>query len=336
MRKFYLGLVPVFLVISFSFFLVSWTAGNPLDSGGTPGAAGNSQPPGHENGQEDHSPGDEHTYSNVPPLTDQDLARTSGEEATAGNNPGGENVSSTAETTTVTRSLPETPVRVIRSLPVKERVVFITIDDGWFPSAPLLQLMRQEHLPVTAFLTQKAAQKYPDYWKDFIAAGGSIENHTFSHPNLTGLEPTALKEQINKPMAYYRSLGASPFLFRPPYGAYNQSVCQAVYSAGISDLVLWNAVMEDGALKTYKKGRLEPGSIILMHWTPDLANQLTRLLTILRQQNLGVADLATAIKDPSQIKAAWPQTSPPPGPGTSTASQGGVIPPKVTPTPGQG
>lgn len=276
----------------------------------------NPQPPGYEDGQEDHSPGNEDTYNNVPatsPSTNQDPAYTSEEEATVENSAGSENVSSPAETT-VTYSLPETPVRVIRSLPVTKRVVFITIDDGWFPSMPLLRLMQREHLPVTAFLTQKAAQKHPDYWRDFITAGGAIENHTFSHPNLTGLKPAALEEQIKKPMSYYRSLGASPFLFRPPYGAYNQSVCQAVYSAGINDLVLWNAVMEEGILRTYKEGQLEPGSIILMHWTPDLGNQLTKLLTILRQQkHFGVANLATAIKDPSQLKAACPEIPAPPG-----------------------
>ena len=37
--------------------------------------------------------------------------------------------------------------------------VYITIDDGWTPSARVLAIMRRTHVPVTAFLIQKAAQE---------------------------------------------------------------------------------------------------------------------------------------------------------------------------------
>ena len=65
--------------------------------------------------------------------------------------------------------------------------VYITIDDGWTPSAQVLAIMRRTHVPVTAFLIQKAAQENLGYWRAFAAAGGLISDHTFSHPNLTRL-----------------------------------------------------------------------------------------------------------------------------------------------------
>ena len=37
--------------------------------------------------------------------------------------------------------------------------VYITIDDGWTPSAQVLAIMRRTHVPVTAFLIQKAARR---------------------------------------------------------------------------------------------------------------------------------------------------------------------------------
>jgi len=65
--------------------------------------------------------------------------------------------------------------------------VYITIDDGWTPSAKVLAIMRRTHVPVTAFLVQKAARENLGYWRAFAAAGGLIGDHTFSHPDLTKL-----------------------------------------------------------------------------------------------------------------------------------------------------
>ncbi len=80
-------------------------------------------------------------------------------------------------------------------------------------------------------------------------------------------------------------------------------------------------------------------------------------LTILQQQNLGVADLATAVNDPEQLKAVFPEVPVTPrklevdsqsvftdtgnkakntGPGTSTVNQGGIVPQKTDGAPGQG
>ncbi len=67
------------------------------------------------------------------------------------------------------------------------RAIYITIDDGWTPSAEVLALMHQTYLPITAFLIAEAAQEHLSYWKAFVAAGGMIGDHTVSHPYLTKL-----------------------------------------------------------------------------------------------------------------------------------------------------
>ncbi|OAT80801.1 hypothetical protein A6M21_12475 [Desulfotomaculum copahuensis] len=168
----------------------------------------------------------------------------------------------------------------------------------------MLKMMQQYHLPVTAFLIEEAAQKHLDYWRAFLSAGGDIEDHTFSHPKLTALSPAAMAEQIDRPVDYYRALGTRPVLLRPPYGDYNRTVCQAAYAGGIEDVVMWNAVMANGSLQTYNGRPLQPGDIILLHWDPGLNEQLTKLLTILKRQQLGVADLRTALTDPGNLKVA--------------------------------
>lgn len=194
---------------------------------------------------------------------------------------------------------------VVWSVPTKERVVFITVDDGWYPSDSVLTIMRAQHVPITTFLIENAAKEHPDFWRDFEEAGGVIENHTVSHPDLTKVAPDNAVNQIETAEKYFVSF-STPTLFRPPYGAYNQTVCQAAYQAGIKHLIMWNATMTDGGLQTYNGKPLEPGSIILLHWVPNLTTQLENLLGILNREHLGVASLPDALEHPDKFPIAWP------------------------------
>lgn len=202
------------------------------------------------------------------------------------------------------------PAKVLSSLPVKGRIVFITIDDGWYPSWHVLRLMKKYHLPVTAFLIEQAARKHPDYWRAFLAAGGDIEDHTLSHLPLNRLSPAGMKKQIALPLEYYRQLGARPFLLRPPYGAYDARVCQIAASCGIDDVIMWDAEMSKKYGLSVDGDHLQPGDIILLHWTPYLDGQLDELLDILRQNRFGVADLASAISNPDHPRVSWLDVSP--------------------------
>ena len=82
-------------------------------------------------------------------------------------------------------TLPEIPLYSFAS--PADRAIYITADDGWTPSPQVLAIMRRTHLPVTAFLIEQAAQRNLAYWRAFTAAGGTIGDHTVSHPNLTKL-----------------------------------------------------------------------------------------------------------------------------------------------------
>ncbi|OAT86104.1 hypothetical protein A6M21_04090 [Desulfotomaculum copahuensis] len=202
------------------------------------------------------------------------------------------------------------PAKVLSSLPVKARAVFITIDDGWYPSWHVLRLMKKYHLPVTAFLIEQAAREHPDYWRNFLAAGGDIEDHTLSHLPLSRLSPAGMKTQIAAPLEYYRRLGARPFLLRPPYGAYDARVCQTAAACGIDDVIMWDAEVSNRYGLSVDSDHLQPGDIILLHWTPWLDGQLDELLDILRQNRFGVADLAAAINDPEHPRVSWLDESP--------------------------
>jgi peptidoglycan-N-acetylglucosamine deacetylase len=56
-----------------------------------------------------------------------------------------------------------------------------------------------------------------------------IGNHTWSHPNLTKIPLSEVKDQIERTgNEIYRIANVRPVLFRPPYGALNADVIREI------------------------------------------------------------------------------------------------------------
>jgi peptidoglycan/xylan/chitin deacetylase (PgdA/CDA1 family) len=189
--------------------------------------------------------------------------------------------------------LPETPLYSFAS--PAGRAVYITVDDGWTPSSQVLATMRKTHLPVTAFLIEQAAQRNLAYWRAFAAAGGTIADHTVSHPNLTQLSLSQATFQWGHArLALERWAGKAPLMGRPPYGAFDRTVAAAAYRAGLKALVGWSASVSSTGVHTWDGKPLEPGEIVLLHWDPGLGRQLTKLITVLHAEHLHPAPLTPA------------------------------------------
>ena len=176
------------------------------------------------------------------------------------------------------------------------RAIYITVDDGWTPSAGVLDLMRQTHLPVTAFLILRAAQRNLPYWRAFVAAGGTVGDHTVSHPNLTKVslrQATTQWGQARAGLAWL--LGRTPDMGRPPYGAFDRTVQAAAFRGGLTALVGWSATVgSTGGVHTWDGRKLEPGEIVLLHWVPGLGHQMVRLLRVIHAQHLNPTPLTPA------------------------------------------
>jgi peptidoglycan/xylan/chitin deacetylase (PgdA/CDA1 family) len=180
------------------------------------------------------------------------------------------------------------------SVRTKDRVVFLTIDDGLFPDPAFLAMVRAQHIPVTVFLTNRVthAPKALAYFRSLKAAGAVIEDHTLSHPWLTKVdEATRHQEICGAAKRDGIDYGRRAQLLRPPYGAYNASVLATAHACGIRGVVLWNAVMPvKGPLQTtHGKGKLEPGDIVIMHFLPGMASQVAALQKVVAAQHLRLA-----------------------------------------------
>ena len=185
-------------------------------------------------------------------------------------------------------------VPVVHFGPPSGGAVYLTIDDGWYPSTRLLALMRQDHVPVTAFLTARAAQAHAAYWREFAAAGGVIEDHTASHPDLTRLDLQDQEEQWAEPERDFPRWFAvpPPLLGRPPYGAVSPAVRASAWAAGLRELVLWDVVWTPGkGFATWNGGPITAGDIILLHFVPGLGDAVQGLLIQLAAAGLHPAAL---------------------------------------------
>jgi len=96
-----------------------------------------------------------------------------------------------------------------------------------------------------------------------------LGDHTFTHPYLTATGDVG--DQVQDTIRVIRSLaGYTPCLFRPPYGAYDESVVETARSLGLAT-VLWNVDPSDWALPGVSAiqqrvlAQVQPGSIIISH-----------------------------------------------------------------------
>jgi peptidoglycan/xylan/chitin deacetylase (PgdA/CDA1 family) len=175
------------------------------------------------------------------------------------------------------------------------RAVYITVDDGWTPSPQVLAIMRISHLPVTAFLIGQAARQNLPYWRAFVRAGGTVGDHTVSHPDLTRLSLARATTQWGQArLALGHWLGRAPVLGRPPYGAFDPTVQAAGYRGGLTALVGWSATVDSAGIQTWDGRPLTAGEIVLLHWVPGLGPQLARLLTVIRARHLHPMPLTPA------------------------------------------
>lgn len=191
---------------------------------------------------------------------------------------------------------------VIKQITTQDKIVFLTIDDGWEHDPRLVDIVRREHVPIVTFLTDQAARGGYQYFWALQQAGSPIEDHTMSHPNMTTLAPAAQRQQICQSADIFaRQYGRRPRLFRPPFGSYNQQTRQAARDCGMKAILVWSAefyngtTSPDGVRNKFARADggtgFRPGDIILMHFRPGVGRDFATILGWIRRQGFRPAQL---------------------------------------------
>jgi peptidoglycan/xylan/chitin deacetylase (PgdA/CDA1 family) len=133
-------------------------------------------------------------------------------------------------------------------------------------------------------------------------------NHTWSHPDLTGLGDAEVAEEIRRNREFLRTtLGVvdTPF-FRPPFGAHDERTDRIAAEEGHPTIAMWNGTLGDSRVLTgaelvgYAREWFAPRTIVVGH-----ANHRTvttvygELLDLIRERELRTVTLADVWAAPS-------------------------------------
>ncbi len=191
---------------------------------------------------------------------------------------------SVAPTTSTTAPISPRDVKVVYRVPTKDRVVFITIDDGFTTTPALAEVIRRHKVPITTFAMPKLVQRQKKWY--LSQKQMTFENHTVNHRSLTFLSLRSQKREIcgaSKRLA--KITGDEPIYFRPPGGNFNKTTKKAVAQCGMRYIVMWNVIAEQNKLRM-PRGRLNRGDIILMHYLNSTASTLELLLAQIKKNGL--------------------------------------------------
>ncbi|MER6027754.1 polysaccharide deacetylase family protein [Streptomyces sp. NPDC001851] len=203
---------------------------------------------------------------------------------------------------------PTGPVPVLTHIPTSQKVVFITVDDGLEKDPRFIEMMRDLKIPITMFLMNDAIKSDYGYFKALQAMGNHIQNHTLHHPAMNTIPLVRQKQEVcGDQRILTQQFGTAPFLFRPPYGAYNNNTRIAVGECGPRAIVWWRESMQIRDMQYQEPGkRLRPGDIILAHFRgpaelkgATMTEMFAHLLKRIREQGFAVARLEDYIQPPA-------------------------------------
>ncbi|MFE7838423.1 polysaccharide deacetylase family protein [Streptomyces sp. NPDC057474] len=188
---------------------------------------------------------------------------------------------------------------VVDRVPTRDKVVFLTYDDGAEKDPRFVDMVRELRLPVSMFLTDSVVGPGYGHFARLRAVGATVQNHTLDHTALRGLPYAGQRAEIcGQQNKLKQRFGVRPALFRPPYGVYDTTTLRAAADCGIAAVVLWRASMQINDLRYAVGDHLRPGDIVLAQFRgPDqlkgatLTEMTTRLLRRIQQQGLTVGRL---------------------------------------------
>jgi peptidoglycan/xylan/chitin deacetylase (PgdA/CDA1 family) len=181
--------------------------------------------------------------------------------------------------------------KVIRRVNTDEKIVALTLDDGYHLDPRILDLVETWGIRGTAFLVGQVAHDHPEFVRRLVDIGWEVCSHTYNHPKLTSIGDYQMYREISRASKTVNDIsGQLCSYFRPPYGAVDGRVVSTADNLGLR-IINWDSSISDSTKPgadprvqeaiAYKYVR--PGSILLGHWGAVnsyevLKNVLTSLL----------------------------------------------------------
>ena len=198
-----------------------------------------------------------------------------------------------------------------RELPIycvetDKKQVALSFDAAWGneDTATILDILKKHNVKVTFFMTGGWVESYPEDVKRILADGHDLGNHSENHKNMSQLSNEEKRSDLMDVHTKVQELtGYEMFLFRPPYGDYDNSVINVARECGYYaiqwdvDSLDWKDYGADSIIKTVTQHKhLGNGSIILCHnGAKYTAEALDTLITTLQEKGYELVPISQLI-----------------------------------------
>jgi polysaccharide deacetylase family sporulation protein PdaB len=183
----------------------------------------------------------------------------------------------------------------------EEKKVAFSFDACWGSAytPTLLEILRENNIKTTFFLTGFWVEKYPEMVTKISKEGHEIGNHSYSHPHLNGLGEQEIKAELRKVgEMIFELTNVQPRLFRPPFGEYSNKVIIAAERCGYRtiqwsiDSLDWQELGKEPMVQRVTE-KLHPGAIILFHNNGKYtAEALPEIIAWVKEQGYSIVPIS--------------------------------------------
>lgn len=198
-----------------------------------------------------------------------------------------------------------------RELPIycvetEEKKIALTFDAAWGneDTKQIMDILKKHNVKVTFFMTGGWVDKFPDDVKMIYEQGHDLGNHSQNHKNMSQITDSEKESELMSVHDKVKELtGYEMFLFRPPYGDYDNAVIKTAKKCGYYtiqwdvDSLDWKDYGVDSIIKTVTQHKaLGNGSIILCHnGAKYTAQALDTMITTLKEAGYTFVPLSELI-----------------------------------------
>ena len=189
---------------------------------------------------------------------------------------------------------------------MKEKKIALSFDAAWgaedFPK--IMKILKKHHTRVTFFMTGGWVEQNPDCVRYLAKQGHDLGNHSLHHYDMAKISEAKQRQEIQAVHDKVKKLtGYEMFLFRPPYGSYNNSLIRTLYGMNYYpiqwsvDSLDWKDYGTQSIIHTVCGHKnLGPGAIILCHNAAKYtAEALDTMLTKLEQMGYQLVPISELI-----------------------------------------
>jgi peptidoglycan-N-acetylmuramic acid deacetylase len=180
---------------------------------------------------------------------------------------------------------------------ITKKEIYLTFDNGYENgyTVKVLDILNEKKVPAAFFVTGHYVKDQPELLKRMVNEGHIIGNHSWSHPDMSQISNSRLKEELEKlKVEFSKTTGQKEMHFmRPPRGIFSERMLEVSKELGYTN-VFWSIAYKDWDIHVQKGwkyaydnviSQLHPGAVILLHTvSKDNAEALDKIIDAARKR----------------------------------------------------